>query len=56
MDDIAVSLYVLLGAALLASAVFLLTRRAAKRREEALSTYCSQKSFFWRARIGGSQS
>ncbi len=45
MDDISVSLYVLLGAALLASAVFLLTRRATKRREEALSSYCSQNMY-----------
>jgi hypothetical protein len=45
MDDIAVSLYVLLGAALLAAAVFLLTRRAAKRREEALFAYCTQNGY-----------
>ena len=45
MDDITVSLYVLLGAALLAAAVFLLTRRAAKRREEALSAYCAQNMY-----------
>lgn len=45
MNDITVSLCVLLGAALLAVAVFLLTRRAAQQREEALQAYCTQNGY-----------
>lgn len=42
MDDITVSLIVLLGAVLLAAGVFLLTRRSARQREEALLDYCEK--------------
>ena len=45
MDDMTLSLYVLLGAALLAVVVFLLTRRAAKRREEELSAWCARNGY-----------
>ncbi len=45
MDDILLSLYVLLGAAILAVLVFFLTRSADKKREEALKTYCAQNGY-----------
>ena len=45
MDEIMVSLFVLLGAAMLAAAVFLLTRRAARQKEEALASYCAQNGY-----------
>jgi hypothetical protein len=45
MDDLMLSLYVLFGASLLAALVYLLMRRAAKRREEALAAYCAQNRF-----------
>jgi len=45
MDYISVSLYVLLGAAVLAAVVLLLTRRAEKQREEELQSYCAQNGY-----------
>ena len=45
MDNMTVSLYVLLGAVVVAAIVFLLTRRAGRLREEALAAYCAQNSY-----------
>lgn len=45
MDDILISLYVLLGAAALAALVFFLTRSADKKREKALKAYCAQNGY-----------
>lgn len=45
MDDLTLSLYVLLGAALIAAIVLLLTRRAGKLREEALAAFCAQNGY-----------
>lgn len=45
MNDLTLSLYVLLGAALVAAAVFLLTARARKQREEALAAFCAQNGY-----------
>lgn len=45
MSDLTVSFYVLMGAALLAAIVFLLTRRAKRQREEALSGYCAKNGY-----------
>ena len=45
MDDLMLSLYVLLGTLLLAVLIFLLMRRAASRREEALAAYCAQNGY-----------
>lgn len=45
MQELTLSLYVLLGAVVVAAAVFLLTRRAGRLREEALAAYCAQNGY-----------
>lgn len=45
MEDILLSVYVVLGAGLIVAGIFLLTHRAAKRREAALSNYCAAHGY-----------
>ena len=45
MENMTLSLYVLLGAVVVAAVVFLLTRRAGKLREEARAAYCAQNGY-----------
>lgn len=45
MNDILLSLYVLIGIALAAGLIFYFTTRAAKRREEALAAFCEKNGY-----------